>query len=101
MIVAELVSASRRWEVNRTLRLLGEAIAEERGGLRVILGSDISGAPYSALTRVGFLICESESIGDDYFDELFEENEADEDEKKIEAPRETRPVQGNDEVCVC
>ena len=51
--------------------------------------------------RGGFPICESESIGDDYFDELFEENEADEDEKKIEAPRETRPVQGNDEVCVC
>ena len=68
------------------LRLLGEAIAEELGELRVILGSDISGAPYSALTRVGFLICESESIGDDCFDELFEELEADEDEKKIEPP---------------
>jgi len=37
-------------------------------------------------SRVGFPICESESFGDDYFDELFEELEADADEKMIEAP---------------
>jgi len=37
-------------------------------------------------SRGGFPICESESIGDDYFDELFEENAADEEEKMIEAP---------------
>jgi hypothetical protein len=66
------------------VRLLGEAIAEELGETRVILGSDISGAPYSALHRVGFLICESEDISDAVLDELFEELEADEGEKRQE-----------------
>ena len=49
------------------------------GEVKVILGSDISGAPYSALHRVGFIICESEAISDEFLDELFEELEADED----------------------
>jgi len=61
------------------LRILAEAIADEMGEVKVILGSDISGAPYSALHRVGFKICESEAISDEFFDELFEELEADED----------------------
>lgn len=60
------------------LRILSEAIADELGDVRVILGSDISGAPYSALHRVGFKICESDAISDEFFDDLFEELEADE-----------------------
>ena len=68
------------------LRLLGEAIADKLGELKVILGSEISGAPYSALNRSGFLICESEGISDAFFDELFEELEADEDVLKFENP---------------
>ena len=42
----------------RDLRLLGEAIADELGEVKVLLGSEISGASYSALNRVGFLLCE-------------------------------------------
>ena len=42
------------------LRLLGEAIADELGDLKVLLGSEISGTSYSALNRVGFLLCESQ-----------------------------------------
>ena len=60
------------------IRILCEAIAEELREVKVILGSDISGAPYSALNRVGFVICESEVISDEFLDDLFEELEADE-----------------------
>ena len=60
------------------LRILGEAIADELGEVKVILGSDVSGAPYSALNRVGFVICESEAISDEFLDDLFDELEADE-----------------------
>ena len=60
------------------LRILCDAIADEIGEVKVILGSDISGAPYSALNRVGFLICESEAISDEFLDDLFDELEADE-----------------------
>jgi len=66
------------------IRLLGEAISDEFGDSKVILGSDISGASYSALNRVGFLICESEGISDEIFDELFGELDADEDVILIE-----------------
>jgi len=60
------------------IRILCEAIADELGEVKVILGSDISGAPYSALHRVGFTICESEAISDEFLDDLFDELEADE-----------------------
>jgi len=60
------------------IRTLCEAIADEIGEVKVILGSDISGAPYSALHRVGFIICESEAVSDEFLDDLFEELEADE-----------------------
>lgn len=63
------------------LRILSEAIADELGEIKIILGSDISGAPYSALNRAGFTICESENISDEFLDELFEELEADEGEE--------------------
>jgi len=60
------------------LLLLGEAISDELGDVIVILGSDISGASYWALNRVGFLLCESEGISDGFLDELFGELDADE-----------------------
>ena len=60
------------------LRLLGEAISDELGDVKVILGSDISGVSYFALNRVGFMLCESEGISDGFFDELFEELDTDE-----------------------
>ncbi len=60
------------------LLVLAEALADALTDVKVILGSDISGAPYSALNRVGFLICESEAISDEFLDDLFEELEADE-----------------------
>jgi len=66
------------------LRMLGEALADQLCDSKVILGSDISGASYSALNRVGFMICESEGISDEFFDELFEELEADEDVRTVE-----------------
>lgn len=65
-------------DTQRDLRILSEAIADELGEVKVILGSDISGAPYSALNRVGFVICESEAISDEFLDDLFDELEADE-----------------------
>ena len=66
------------------LRILGDAISDELGDVKVILGSGISGASYFALNRVGFLLCESQGIGDGFFDNLFRELDADEDVMTIE-----------------
>jgi len=60
---------------SQDLRILSEAIADFLGEIKVILGSSITGAPYSALHRVGFIICESDEISDAFLDELFEELE--------------------------
>ena len=68
----------------KDLRLLGEWLADELGEVKVILGSEISGASFSALNRVGFLICEADGISDEFLDELFAELEADEDVQIIE-----------------
>ena len=66
------------------LRLLSEAIADELGDVKVLLGSEISGTSYFALNRVGFLLCESQGINDEFLDELFKELEADADVKTVE-----------------
>jgi len=68
----------------KDLRILGEAISSALCDVKVILGSEISGVSYSALNRVGFLICESQGIGDEFFDDLFRELDADDDVMNIE-----------------
>lgn len=68
----------------KELRLLGELLADELGEVKLILGSEISGTSFSALNRVGFLICEAQGISDEIFDELFSELEADKDVKTVE-----------------
>ena len=68
----------------KSMRLLSEKLADKLGSLKIILGSDINGAQYMALNRSGFLICESEGISDEFFDELFLQLAADEDVQKIE-----------------
>lgn len=78
------------------LRLLGEAISDELGDMKVILGSDISGASYSALNRVGFLFCESEGISDGFLDELFGELDADEDVMIIEKSKAGSGLENNE-----
>lgn len=75
------------------LRLLCEAISDVLGDVKVILGSDISGASFFALNRVGFLLCESEGISDAFFDELFRELDADKAVMSIEKSK-----TGNDPV---
>jgi len=75
------------------LRLLCEAISDLLGDVKVILGSDISGASFFALNRVGFLLCESEGISDGFFDELFRELDADKAVMSIE-----KSNAGNDPV---
>src|ERR1035437_3477532 len=51
------------------LRVLADALADALTDVKVILGSDISGAPYSALNKAGFLICESEAVSDEFLDD--------------------------------
>lgn len=68
----------------RDLRILGQAAADALGDVRVILGSDISGASYFALNRAGFLMCVSQGVSDEFLDKLFEELDADVDVRKIE-----------------
>lgn len=66
------------------IRRLVESIADQIGNVKVILGSDISGVSYSALNRLGFLLCESNGISDEFLDDLFEELESDEDVLRME-----------------
>jgi len=66
------------------LRILGEAVSDGLGDVKVILGSEISGASYFALNRVGFLLCESQGISDGFLDDLFRELDADEDVMTVE-----------------
>jgi len=78
------------------LRLLGEAIADELGDVKVLLGSEISGASYSALNRVGFLLCESQGISDEFLDQLFKELDADKDVKTVEKSKSGSELANND-----